>query len=157
MLPQRTDLIYQNYLIDIAKLYDIAAIYGPLSPDQVRKLFLAVFESDNRYLSDFSTSVDMMISLLKKGFAAALRVTEMINGESVQHRAQHEQDEIIKRLLLDLSEILTTIQLSTGYFPDAVLESLRNTPFPLFMANVWSLMHTQAKKWLRQCVIADEL
>lgn len=33
MLPQRTDLVYQNYLIDIAKLYDIAAIYGPLSPD----------------------------------------------------------------------------------------------------------------------------
>ena len=86
-LSQRIDLVYQNFLLDIPKLYDIAAIYGPLSPDQVKKLFLSVFESDNRYLSDFSASIDMMISLLKKGFAAALRVTEMINGDSIQKRS----------------------------------------------------------------------
>lgn len=86
-LSQRIDLVYQNFLLDIPKLYDIAAIYGPLSPEQVKKLFLSVFESDNRYLSDFSASIDMMISLLKKGFAAALRVTEMINGDSIQKRS----------------------------------------------------------------------
>ena len=85
-MPQRIDLVYEGSLIDIPKLYDIAAIYGPMSPEQVRKLFLKVFESDNRYLQDFSISVDMMITLLKKGFSSAVHVNDMINGDSLLKR-----------------------------------------------------------------------
>jgi hypothetical protein len=83
-----------------------------------------------------------MITLLKKSFNAALRVTEMTNGDLVLSRTQQQQDDIIKRLLLDLSELLTNIELTTTYFPDSVLESVRNTTLALFMGNVWSLMHT---------------
>ena len=51
----------------------------------------------------------MMITLLKKGFSSAGHVNDMINGDSLLKRTQEEQDEIIKRLLLDLSEILINI------------------------------------------------
>ena len=47
---QYLDLVYNNFLIDIAKLYDIAAVYGPKNPTAV-KLFIAnVFENDLRFL-----------------------------------------------------------------------------------------------------------
>ena len=47
---QYQDLVYQKSLIDIPKLYDIAAVYGALNAENVRKLISNVFESDNRYL-----------------------------------------------------------------------------------------------------------
>lgn len=40
-----------------------------------------------RFLQDFKDSVDMIITLLKKCFNAALKVTEMNNGDSVQERS----------------------------------------------------------------------
>jgi len=74
--------------MDIPKLYDLAAIYGPLNTENVRKLISNVFESDNRYLTDISQSIDTMITLLKKSFNAALKVTEMTNGDLVLSRTQ---------------------------------------------------------------------
>ena len=73
----------KNSLFDIAKLYDIAAIYGPDNKDSVRALINNVFENDNRFFSDFKESVDMMINHLKRCFTAALRVSEMSRGELV--------------------------------------------------------------------------
>lgn len=74
----------------------------------------------------------------------------MVNGDAVLDRNQDQQDEIIRRLLLDLSEILTNIELTTTYFPDSMLETVRNTTLPLFMGNVFSLMTGPAKThWLK--------
>lgn len=36
-----------------------------------------------RFLGEFKESVDMIITLLKKCFNAALKVTEMTNGDTI--------------------------------------------------------------------------
>jgi len=39
-----------------------------------------------RFLTEYKESVDMMITLLKKCFNSALKITEMVNGDTVlQH------------------------------------------------------------------------
>lgn len=157
-LPQYKELVYNHNMIDVAKLYDIAAVYGPVNPEVVKKLITNIFENDMRYLSEFGQSADMMTALLKKSFSASLRVTEMVNGDPLLERDREDQDEIIKRLLLDMSEILTNIELTTRYFPDLVLESVRNTALPLFMGNVYALMIGPVKNlWLKDSIIKDEL
>lgn len=142
----------------MAKLYDLAAVYGPSNQQQVRQLLSNVFENDMRFLAEYKESVDMMITLLKKCFNAALKVTEMTNGDTVLQCSQNEQDDIIKRLLLNMSEILTNIDLTTSYFPESLLETVRNTTLPLFMGNVYCLMIGPVKKlWLEKSHIQPEL
>jgi hypothetical protein len=58
-------------------------VYGPQNVEVVKKLISNVFENDMRFLQDFKDSVDLIITLLKKCFNAALKVTEMNNGDSV--------------------------------------------------------------------------
>jgi hypothetical protein len=77
-------------LFDMAKLYDIAAVYGPQNPTQVRQLISNVFENDMRFLGEFKESVDMIITLLKKCFNSALKVTEMTNGDTILNLTQRE-------------------------------------------------------------------
>ena len=142
----------------MAKLYDIAAIYGPQNPEPVRQLIAKVFENDMRFVADYKESVDTIMTLLKKSFNAALKVTEMVNGDAVLQRSQAEQDDIIRRLLLDLSEIMTNLDLTTTYFPEEMLETVRNTQLPLLLGNVYSLMIGPVKKlWLVKSTIRQEL
>ena len=133
-------MVYSNYLFDMAKLYDIGAIYGRSNPVTVKSIVANVFENDKRYVQDFGESVGTIISMLKKAFATSLKVSDMIRGDGVVQRTRSEQDEIIKRLMLDLIEIMSNVELTTTYFPDNMLETVRNTSLPLFMANVYSLM-----------------
>jgi len=142
-------MVYNNFLFDMAKLYDISAIYGPENPQAVRLMIGKVFENDMRMVADYKESVDSIMTLLKKSFNAALKVTEMVNGDAVLNRSQSEQDDIIRRLLLDLSEIMTNLDLTTTYFPEEMLETVRNTQLPLFLGNIYSLMTGPVKKlWL---------
>ena len=53
--------------------------------------------------------------------------------------------------------MLTNVCLTTTYWPDVALESVRNTTLALFMGNVWCLMHTQVKKWNSNSIIKQEL
>jgi hypothetical protein len=96
--------------------------------------------------------------MLKKCFNASLKVTEMINGDSILNRTQQEQDAIIKRVLLDFCEILTNMESITRYFPENMLETIRSTALPLFMGNVYSLMIGPVKHlWLKKTLIRHEL
>jgi len=82
----------------------------------------------------------------------------MINGDSVLQRTRSEQDDIIRRLLLDFVEIMTNLELTTTFFPANMLETVRNTALPLFMANVYCLMMGNVKNlWLKDSNIRDEL
>ena len=64
----------------------------------------------------------------------------MIRGDGVVTRTRNEQDEIIKALMLDMIEIMSNVELTTLYFPEFMLEAVRNTSLAMFMANVYSLM-----------------
>ena len=49
-LPVYQELVYNNWLFDIAKLYDIIAVYGQSNPTLVKSIVESVFENDKRYL-----------------------------------------------------------------------------------------------------------
>ena len=70
----------------MAKLYDLAAIFGPTNSETIKKMITTVFENDNRYIADFKDSIDAMVGQLKKTFNASLKVTEMTRGDDVFER-----------------------------------------------------------------------
>ena len=89
--------------------------------------------------------------MLKKTFSTSLKINDMIRGDGIAlQRTRSEQDDIIKRLMLDLIEIMANVELTTNYFPDNMLETVRNTSLPLFMANAYCLMIGPVKTmWLK--------
>ena len=136
------------------KLYDICAIYGQSNAETVKEVVAKVFDNDRRYVQDFKESIDTVITVLKKLFNSSLKVNDMINGDAVLQRTRAEQDDIIRRLLLDFVEIMTNLELTTTFFPASMLDTVRNTALPLFMANVYCLMRGYVKKeWLRESQI----
>ena len=40
-----------------------------------------------RFVADYKESVDAIMTLLKKSFTAAMKVTEMVKGDAVLHRS----------------------------------------------------------------------
>ena len=44
------EMIYKNFIFDMAKLYDIIAIYGQSNPETVKSIVANVFENDKRYV-----------------------------------------------------------------------------------------------------------
>ena len=55
------ELVYNNWLFDIAKLYDLIAVYGQSNTETVKSIIDSVFENDKRYVQDFKDGVDTMI------------------------------------------------------------------------------------------------
>lgn len=107
-------------------------------------------------MQDFKDSVDTIITQLKKCFNAALKVTDMFRGGSIINHSQLEKDNVSRRVLLDLCELLTNLEAITVFFPETMLETVRNTALPLFMSNVYSLMIGPVKTlWLPQ--VSNEL
>ena len=43
-------MIYKNFIFDMAKLYDIIAIYGQSNTETVKSIVANVFENDKRYV-----------------------------------------------------------------------------------------------------------
>ena len=142
----------------MAKLYDIVAIFGESNPETVKQIVSRVFENDKRYVQDFGDSVGQIITMLKKTFATSLKISDMVAGDAVLQRIRSEQDDIIKRLLLDMIEIMANVELTTNYFPDTLIDNIRNTSLPLYMANVYCLMVGPVKTlWLKDSQIKFEL
>ena len=82
----------------------------------------------------------------------------MVAGDAVLQRTRTEQDDIIRRLLLDMIEIMANVELTTNYFPESLIDNIRNTSLPLFMANVYCLMVGPVKTlWHKDSQIKIEL
>lgn len=121
-------------------------------------LIANVFENDKRFIQEFKESVDAILSMFKRSFTASLKITDMIRGDMIIERTRSEQDEVIKRIMLDYAEIMTNLELTCEYFPESMLETVRNTSLPLFCANIYCLMTGHVKKqWLQQSLIREEL
>jgi hypothetical protein len=60
--------------------------------------------------------------------------------------------------MLDFAEIMTNLELITSFFPEAMLETVRNTSLPLFCGNVFCLMVGPVKNlWLKDSLMKGEL
>jgi hypothetical protein len=65
------DLVHDNWLIDVAKLFDLAAIYGQSNQETVTAIIANVFENDKRFISEFKESIDAILSMFKRSFTAS--------------------------------------------------------------------------------------
>ena len=61
-------IVYDNWVFDMAKLIDIAAVYGKSNRLIVEKIISNLFENDKRFVQDFKECVDAMLTLVKKTF-----------------------------------------------------------------------------------------
>ena len=84
------NIVYDNMVFDMAKLFDIAAIYGNSNEPLVRTLMDNVFENEPRYLTDFKEAFDMMLNVLKRIFKDALRTDQMIKGDAISQKSKAE-------------------------------------------------------------------
>lgn len=78
------DLVYNEQIFDMAKLLDLAAIFGRSNTKQVQSLIENVFEGVPKYQADFKDAFDMMLNALKRCFKDALKVDEMLRGDAIQ-------------------------------------------------------------------------
>lgn len=61
-------MVYDNWMFDMAKLIDIAAVYGKSNEETVHQIINNLFENDKRYVQDFKECVDLLVTLIKKTF-----------------------------------------------------------------------------------------
>ena len=79
-------------VLDMAKLFDIAAIYGSCNRQLVASMMDSLFETEPRFQSDFKETFDMMLNVLKRIFKDALRTDQMIKGDAILQKGPQEQD-----------------------------------------------------------------
>lgn len=91
----------------MAKLLDIAAIYGKSNNKTVQILLENVFDSDPKFQQDFKEAFDMMLTIFKRSFNNALKTDQMIKGDQIVQISRSQQDDVIVRLVQDMIEILT--------------------------------------------------
>ena len=82
-LPKYQELVYNNYIFDNAKLYDLVAIYGKSNTAIVKSIVQSVFDNDKRYVQDFKEGVDTIIGMLKTNFSFSLNISDMINDSGI--------------------------------------------------------------------------
>lgn len=132
-------LVYDNWIFDMAKLIDLAAVYGKSNKDTVMKIVSNVFDNEKRYVQDFKESIDLLVSLLKTKFKEYQKVQAMIKGDYINQIGFEEQKAIILNYLNDYVEILSNITLIVTHFPDFVLELMRGTNALIYLANTYCL------------------
>ena len=74
-------------VFDMAKIFDIAAIYGSSNLQLVSTLINSIFENEPRFQSDFKETFDMMLNVLKRIFKDALRTDQMIKGDAIHQKS----------------------------------------------------------------------
>ena len=97
----------------------------------------------------------MMLNIFKRIFKDALRIDQMICGDSILQKSRTEQDEIILRLIKNLIEILTNFQLITHHFGPTILSEVSNTNFMVYLTNGYCLMRKIRKYWLVDCSMKE--
>ena len=77
------NIVYSNQIFDMAKLFDISAIYGSSNKALVSSMMESVFTNEPRFQQDFKEAFDMLLNTLKRIFKDALRTDQMIKGDAI--------------------------------------------------------------------------
>jgi len=97
----------------------------------------------------------MMLNIFKRLFKDALRIDQMVCGDSILQKSTSEQEDIILRLIKNLIEILINFQLITEHFGPTILGEISNTNFMVYLTNGYCLMRKIKKYWLPECTIKN--
>ena len=144
-------VIYDHQLFDVAKLIDLAAVYGHSNNPLVTQIITNVFEFEPKLLNEFKEAFDMMLNIMKRIFKDALRTDQMVNGDVLLQKSRSEQDEVILRFMNNLLEMLTNFQLITNHFGDQAIEQVANTSFLVYVTNSYCLLRKVGKMWTPGC------
>jgi hypothetical protein len=82
-LEMYNNIVYSNQIFDMAKLFDICAIYGSSNPALVSSMMESIFANEPRFQQDFKEAFDMLLNSLKRIFKDALRTDQMIRGDAI--------------------------------------------------------------------------
>lgn len=132
-------LVYDSWLLDMAKLLDLASVYGKSNPAIVQSMIDNLFAADKRFVQDFKESVDLMVTQVKKAFKEYATIQAMIKGEHIKEMTKSELEQTILYFLTDYTELLSTFNLIIQTFPSQVLDSLRGTNSLIYLANAYCL------------------
>jgi hypothetical protein len=132
-------IVYDNWIFDMAKLLDLAAVYGKSNASVVQKIILNVFDNEKKFVQDFKESVDLLMGLMKTKFKEYHKVKDMITGDYITHAKNHEKEQMIVKYLNDYVEVLSNFALICSHFPESIIEMIRGTNALLFLANSYCL------------------
>jgi hypothetical protein len=76
-------IVYDGWIFDMAKLIDIAAVYGKSNGPIVTQIINNVFNHEKKYIQDFKESVDLLMGLMKTKFKEYAKVNSMIRGDYI--------------------------------------------------------------------------
>lgn len=101
----------------MAKLIDIAAVYGKSNSLIVQQIIINLFDTDKRFVQDFKECVDLMVTQVKKTFKEYQTMQAMIKGEHIKEMTKKELENQILNYLIDYAELLSNFSLITSTFP----------------------------------------
>jgi hypothetical protein len=91
-LPFYSKIVYDNWIFDMAKLIDMAAVYGKSNSQVVQKIILNVFDNEKKFVQDFKESVDLLMGIMKAKFKEYQRVRSMLMGDYINKITMQEQE-----------------------------------------------------------------
>lgn len=140
-------LIYDNWIFDMAKLIDIAAVFGQSNRELVQRIIQNVFDGQKQYIEDFKEGIELIMNRLKKMFSDAIKIQQDISGDTVYQKTKQEINDFIMHCFYEYIEVLSTLLLIAQSFPSEVLDMLRNTTTLTYLANAYAMVDQKAKKW----------
>ena len=138
-LPFYSKIVYDNWIFDMAKLVDLAAIYGKSNGPIVQKIILNVFDNEKKFVQDFTETIYLLTGLMKTKFKEYSKVKSMITGDYITHAASTEKELMIVKYLTEYIETLNNFGLIVTSFPDSIIEMIRGTNALLYLANSYCL------------------
>lgn len=96
--------IYDNWLFDIPKIFDLCAIYGSTNASKVRTMIFNVFKIQSEYYNDFK---DFLDEILIKQIPDALKILNMHRKRDNLDMSTIESDSLEKeQVLIKVYDIL---------------------------------------------------
>ena len=71
-------MVYDGWVFDMAKLIDLAAVYGRSNGPVVARVIRNVFDNDSRYAQDFKETLDILLNLLRSRFKEFKKVQAIL-------------------------------------------------------------------------------
>lgn len=136
-------IVYENWIFDMAKLLDLASIFGNANSETVKAIFSNVFEADPRYFSDFKEMASQLISCNKRVLTLADKISKALVGNTLEAMDLDQIEQIKNRMSEDAVELYGNLWLITQYFPDKILEGFRPTNILLYCANTFCVFKHQ--------------
>ena len=140
------EIIYDEWMFDIAKLLDICAIYQYSNPDKVKIIVQNVFSLNKAYYDDFAELISLLLEdLIPNNMKILNRHRVRSDLDAGTLKSDTAEKEKILVLLYDIFEHLKFV---VHFFPKGFCEELfYNKDFFFVLENTYMMLTECAKSW----------